>query len=103
MKWYEGAVVFRVFIFIFLFRTNGKKEHLDENNFLHYYGNFFEGAIGKVALSQPCFNFFLNNYDAHSQRHLKNTLQSKTLQTSINIRDNSYFGKDYETKIHEGD
>ena len=32
-EWYEDAMVFRVLIFIFLFKTNGKKRHLDENDF----------------------------------------------------------------------
>ena len=32
-EWYEDVMVFGVFIFIFLFRTNGKKRHLDENDF----------------------------------------------------------------------
>ena len=44
---YEGAMVFRIFIFIF--RTNGKKEHLDEKDFRHGYGNYFESAILKVT------------------------------------------------------
>ena len=34
-------MVFRVFIFILLLRTNGKKEHLDENDFRHSYVFFF--------------------------------------------------------------
>ena len=31
-EWYEDTMVFGVFIFIFLFRTNGKKVYLDYNN-----------------------------------------------------------------------
>ena len=31
-------------IFFFLFRSNGKKEHLDENDFGHDYGIYFENA-----------------------------------------------------------
>ena len=34
LEWYGVALVFRVFIFIFLFRTNGKKEYLGENEFV---------------------------------------------------------------------
>ena len=41
-------MVFRVFFFI-CFRTNGKKEHLDENNFRHVDVNYFEKAILKVT------------------------------------------------------
>ena len=47
-EWYEDVIVFRVFIFIFLFRTSGKKGHLDENDFRYCYGNFFESGILKV-------------------------------------------------------
>ena len=38
--------------FYFLFRTNGKKRQLDENDLLHWYGNFFESGILKVTWSQ---------------------------------------------------
>ena len=37
------------FHFSFFFRSNGKKEHLDENNFRHGYGNYFKSAILKVT------------------------------------------------------
>ena len=47
-----SAMVFRIFIFIFLFRANGKKEYLDENDFCHGYGNYFESAILKVTWYQ---------------------------------------------------
>ena len=49
---YEGPMVFPIFIFIFLFRTNGKKEHLDEKDFRQGYGNYFESAILKVTWYQ---------------------------------------------------
>ena len=44
---HADALVFRcrVFSFIFIFRTNDKKGHLDENNFRHYYSHFFASAI----------------------------------------------------------
>ena len=45
-------MVFRIFIFIFLFRANDKKEYLDENDFRHGYGNYFESAILKVTWYQ---------------------------------------------------
>ena len=40
------------FHFNFLFSTNGKKEHLDENDFHHGYGKYFESAILKVTWYQ---------------------------------------------------
>ena len=52
IDFYEGATVFRISIFIFLFRTNGKKEHLDENDFRHGYGNYFDSATLKVTWYQ---------------------------------------------------
>ena len=45
-------MVFCVFIFIFLFRTNGKKEHLDEYDFRHGYDDNFESVILKVSWYQ---------------------------------------------------
>ena len=45
----EGAMALRIFMLIFLFRTNDKKEHLDENDFNHPYGNYVECAILKVT------------------------------------------------------
>lgn len=58
-KWYESAAVFRVLILIFLnffcfeflSRTNGKKEHLHENNLCHRYGFFGEIVALKVTWS----------------------------------------------------
>ena len=48
-------MVFCVFIFIsFLFRRNVRKGYLDESDFRHCYGNFFESAILKVNGSQLC-------------------------------------------------
>ena len=35
--------------YYFFFRTNGKKGRLDENDFRHGYGNYFESAILKVT------------------------------------------------------
>ena len=32
-EWYENAMVFRVLIFIFLFKTNENKGHLDKKDF----------------------------------------------------------------------
>ena len=47
VPWYS------VFSFLlFFFRTNGKKGRLDENDFRHGYGNYFESAILKVTWCQ---------------------------------------------------
>ena len=36
MSWYSACL-----LLLFLFRANGKKGHLDEHDFHHYYGSFF--------------------------------------------------------------
>ena len=54
-------MVFHVFIIFCLFRTSGKKGHLDENDFPYYYGNFFESGILKVTWSQLYSKFLPNN------------------------------------------
>ena len=57
---------FHVFVFVFLFRTNGKKEHLDENDFRQGYGNCFESAILKVkVLSQQLRGILTKAVETH--------------------------------------
>ena len=53
-------------------------------------------AVLKVTWYQLCSKCFLDNYEAHWQRHLKDTLQMKILRTWINIHANSFFGKYHE-------
>ena len=45
-EWYESAMVFRIFVFIFCLETM-VREQMHENDFHHYYGNFFESIILK--------------------------------------------------------
>ena len=59
-------MVFRVFIVFCLFRTSGKKRHLDENDFPYYYGNLFESGILKVIQSS-----FPTICEAHSRHHFE--------------------------------
>ena len=40
-KCYEETWYSKCLLLLFLFRTNGKKEDLDENDFRHCHGNFF--------------------------------------------------------------
>ena len=71
-EWYEDAMVFLISLVLFLFRTNGKKGHLYENDFRHCYGIFFfESDILKVTWSQLCSKFLLNNYKAHWKQHFE--------------------------------
>ena len=63
------------------------------------YGDYFKSAILKVTSYQLYLKFFLNNYDAHWQLHLKDTLQFKNLWTWINICANLFLGDYHETKM----
>ena len=56
-------------VFYYLFRTKGKKGNLNENDFRHRCGNFFQKGILKVIWSQLCSKFLLNNYEAHWHQH----------------------------------
>ena len=40
---------FFIIILFFLFRSNCKKEHLDEKDFRHGYGNYFKSDVLKVT------------------------------------------------------
>ena len=74
------------FHFYFLFRSNGKRQQVNENDYSRYYGNFFFWKCHSKSTSSHLFSkFFLNNYDAPWQWHLKDNLQLKILRTWINI------------------
>ena len=47
---YGDALVFRVLIFIFFFGTNGKKGHLDENDFCQCYRQCFRISYSESYL-----------------------------------------------------
>ena len=92
MPWYS--------VFIFIFRLEPTvREQLDENNFRHYYGIFFESTI--LNLLDHISEFIRNNYKTLWQRHLKDTSQLKILRTGINIGTNYFLSKFLETKINE--
>ena len=69
---------------------------MDENNFHHGYGNYFENYLISAVFKIP------NNYEAHWQRHLKDTLQLKILRTWTNIHVNSLLNKNHETEMGYG-
>ena len=72
---------------------------MDENDLCYGYGNYFESAVLKVTWFKLCSKFFLNNYEAHWRRHLKDTLQLKILRTWTNIHVNSFLGKYHKWKM----
>ena len=81
---YEHVIVFRVFIFITLFR-NAIREQLDENDFRRCYSIFFPKVsfLDSLIITwlQLCSEFFINNYEVPWQQHLKDTLRLKILWT----------------------
>ena len=93
---YEGVTVF-----LFHFRTNGKKEHSDEKIFCHCHGNFLERTVLKVIWSQLRWKFFLKNYKVHWQQHLRDIIELNILRKWINIHSNYFLVKHHETKIDE--
>ena len=63
-EWYEHAMVYRVFIFVFLFRNKVIREQLDESDFRRCYGNFFLRKCHSESIwSQLCSKYFINNYE----------------------------------------
>ena len=50
MSWYSACL-----LLLFLFRTNGKKERLDKNNFPHCYFNFFQKWHSESCLITAMF------------------------------------------------
>ena len=68
-----------------LFRNNVIREQWVENHLRRCNGNFFRKCHSDSNSSQLCPKFFLNNYEAPWQRHLKDTLQLKILRTWIHV------------------
>ena len=68
--------------FSFLSRNSVIKEQLDENNFRRCYV-FFWKDHSPSSWTQLCSKFFINNYEAPWQWHLKDILQMKILWTSV--------------------
>ena len=71
--------------FYFLFRNNVWREQLDKNNFCHchsfFFFFFFLKCYSEITWLKLFSEFFLNNYEALWQQHLKDTLQLKILRT----------------------
>ena len=63
---------------------------------------YSESAIVEITWYQVRSMLFLNNHEAHWQRHLKGTLQLNILLACINICANFFLCKYHEMKTHEG-
>ena len=65
------------FHFYFLFRNNGKRKQLDENDFRHWYGNFSSKVSFWKYLIAAVFKVLPRLIvEAPWQRHLKDTLRT---------------------------
>ena len=99
-EWYEDALIFRVFIFTFLFRTNGKKKHLDKTDFRHCYGDFFEAATRdhKNTWSQ----LYVQGFFSSSTRNIDNNFfKDNTKWKILHAWNKIRLSKHQETKIDE--
>ena len=76
-------------IFLFFCLEEQKKEHLDESNFCHSYGNYFETTVLKVTWYQ-FFKDLSSQLPGTLSRYFKDTIQLMILETWISIRAN-YF------------
>ena len=68
-----------ILLLLLLFRTNGRKEHLDENDFRQDYGNYFKSAILKVTWYRLCM------FKVRSQ-HLRDTFTA-AFETHLVVQD----------------
>ena len=71
------------FHFIFCLETTVKENNWMGTTSVAVVVTFLRSCHSESTWSQPCSKFFLNNYEAPWQRHLKDTLQLKILRTWI--------------------
>ena len=98
MPWYSAFL-----LLLSLFRTNGKKGRLDENDFRHWHGIFSESGVLKVTWSQLCSKFLPNNYEAHWKQHFERYPTVEYFPDMDQLTGNIFnqdFGK-HETKIDD--
>ena len=90
-EWYEDGMVFRLFIFIFLFRTNVIKGYLDESVFRHCYGIFPKVSFWKLLDHNYVQSSLISKIVRHIENSiLKKILPLKTLRTWIKICVNTF-------------
>ena len=87
MPWCFACLLF----WFLLFRTNGRRGHLDENGFCRFYGNFFRKWHSESYLIIAMFKVPFQQLRRTTENSiLKNTLQLNILRTWINIRAKSF-------------
>ena len=89
-KWYEDAMVFCVFIFIFLLRTKGKTVRLNENDVRHCCRNFSKVPFWKLLDHRYVRSSFSKIMRHIDNNILKDTLPLKILRTWINVGVNCF-------------
>ena len=77
-EWYESAMVFRVFIFIFYLETALRESNWMRKNYVAVMVIFFRKCHSGNT------KFFVKDYETPWKRHLKDTLQLKIFRTWIN-------------------
>ena len=97
MPWYS---VFSCFIF--LFRSNGKKEHLDENDFRHGYGKLFPKFSSDSYLISVIFKVLSQQLRGTLTTAFERYFTVEVLRAWLNIHANSFLGKSHEMKMGEG-
>ena len=75
------------FILFFLFRTDGEKGHLDENDFHHCYHNILKVSYWKL-LDRSSVSTITSKINSSILKHV---WQVKSLQTRINVRANIFW------------
>ena len=96
----EDAMIFCVLIFIFCLEPK-VGEQLDESDFRHYYGFFFESAILKLFDHSYVQSYFATVRRLFCNGIWNNSLQLKILRTWISIGTTYFLSKFIETKIDE--
>ena len=89
-EWYEDAMVFRAYIFIFWFKTNDKNRHLDKNEF-----HTVMVVFPKVPFLKLLDHVYVQSSSSTIMRPVDNSIlkeivQMKILRTRIKIRSNSF-------------
>ena len=78
------------FLFFFLFRNDVIREQLDENDFRRCY-ILSQKYYSESTWSQLCSKFFINNYEATWQQHLKDTLYFMDIGVKLTPRHLTYY------------
>ena len=91
------AMIFSVFIFVFLFRNNCKKEHSHENDFFHSYDNYSVSVL-TMGFERHLTVEDFTDMDQHSWKISWNGDGSRCLENYQLHKNLSLFFKEHFTK-----